>query len=266
MKPLAVLALLAFPGLVHAHPMGNFSVNHYARLEPGTKGLIVTYVLDMAELPTVELIQQWGVDRDSPRPVMEAQAGAQARQWAANLRVTENGKPLLGILQSNQLAVENGAGNLPLYRISTQIRYLAKGGKIEFEDGNYSTRAGWREIVVRAGDGAELQGASVGSQERSEALTLYPKDQEKAPPQDSKAWLEWKATAAPAPAPVLSRALPKVESAAPAAPATPVTPQPAAASPLEPEHEYRNGVLLALLIAALFLARRATRPPRSPVA
>src|SRR5947209_4861745 len=75
--------LLVFSSLAMAHPMGNFSVNHYARLEPGAKGLIVTYVLDLAELPTTELIQSWGVERDAPRAVMEAQAAAQARQWAA---------------------------------------------------------------------------------------------------------------------------------------------------------------------------------------
>ena len=269
---LMAFTLLAGAGLATAHPMGNFSVNHYARLEPGAKGLIITYVLDLAELPTVELIQSWGVERTSPQAVMEAQAAAQARQWAASLKVTENGKPLLGILQSTLLAVETGAGGIPLYRISTQIRYLAHGGKIEFEDNNYATRAGWREIVVRPAVGGELLSASVGSEDRSEALTLYPKDQEKAPPQDSKAWLEWNPVAAP----VITSTLPKsaaavavVESAAPA-PLAPSIRQSAADSsplpPVEPGHEYRNALLLALLIAALFVARKAIRSTRYPVA
>src|SRR5882724_6574608 len=135
------LTVLAFAGVLTqtavAHPMGNFSVNHYAHLAPGTKGLIVTYVLDLAELPTTELIQSWGVERDAPRAVMEAQASAQARQWAANLKVTENGRPILGIVESSQLAVENGAASLPIFRIKARIRLLAKGGRIEFDDGNY---------------------------------------------------------------------------------------------------------------------------------
>ena len=41
------------------HPMGNLSVNHYARLEPYAKGVIVTWVLDLAEIPTFELMQTW---------------------------------------------------------------------------------------------------------------------------------------------------------------------------------------------------------------
>ena len=272
MKALLVLTALAGAGLATAHPMGNFSVNHYARLEPGAKGLIITYVLDLAELPTVELIQSWGVERTSPLAVMEAQAGAQARQWAANLKVTENGKRLLGILQSTQLAVEAGAGGIPLYRISTQIRYLAHGGKIEFEDDNYPTRAGWREIVVRPSAGGHLVGASVGSEDRSEALTLYPKDQEKAPPQDSKASLEWNPVAAPVIISTLPKsgdAVPIVESAASAQPVPAARQSVADSSPLpavEPGHEYRNAVLLLLLIAALFIARKALRSTRYPVA
>ena len=34
-----------------AHPMGNFSVNHYARLQFGAPGVQLTYVLDLAEIP-----------------------------------------------------------------------------------------------------------------------------------------------------------------------------------------------------------------------
>lgn len=252
--------------------MGNFSVNHYARLEPGSKGLTVTYVLDLAELPTTELIQSWGVDRNSPRPVMEAQAAIEARRWAANLNVTENGKRMLGIMESSQLAVEDGAANLPLYRITARVRFLAKGGRIEYEDGNYATRAGWREIVVRAGEGAALTSASNGSEERSLALTSYPKDQEKSPPQDSKAWLEWRMTAPPTDArPVMPSVTPSVTtSVAPVvaqrqaeAPAPQPAPQPQ--QDADPEHAGRTVGIVIGLIAVLFLARWLTRA-RRPVA
>ena len=89
MKPRTWPLLFAIAAALHAHPMGNFSVNHYARLEPGANGLTITYVLDLAELPTTELIQSWGVERDAPRAVLEAQASAQARQWAASSRRAE---------------------------------------------------------------------------------------------------------------------------------------------------------------------------------
>jgi len=267
------LAILAVAGLAMAHPMGNFSVNHYARLEPGASGLTLTYVLDLAELPTTELIQSWGVERDATRSVLEAQTSAQARQWAANLKVTENGKPILGIVESTQLAVEAGAANLPIYRISERVRFLAKGGRIEYEDGNYATRAGWREIVVRTGDGAELRSASNGPDERSQALTSYPKDQEKSPPQDAKAWLEWSPVVPVAALVALSAAQPL-----PVVPDSPAStrqmkaaePQPPPQSPPQPAAEREQGratrtvgIILGLIVV-LSLARYATRS-RYPV-
>ena len=73
-RPLRLLLLLLAAGLAFAHPMGNLSVNHYASLEPGAKGIDVTYVLDLAEIPTFELTQSWNVPRDSPKEVLEAKA------------------------------------------------------------------------------------------------------------------------------------------------------------------------------------------------
>src|SRR3954466_4050665 len=36
-----------------AHPLGNFTVNQYSRIEIGTTEARLIYVLDLAELPTV---------------------------------------------------------------------------------------------------------------------------------------------------------------------------------------------------------------------
>ena len=43
--------------------MGNFSVNHYAKLQPSASGVELQYVLDLAELPTFELLRDWNIDR-----------------------------------------------------------------------------------------------------------------------------------------------------------------------------------------------------------
>ena len=48
--------------------MGNFSVNHYARLTPVEGGLRIRYVLDLAEIPTFELMQDWGAGTDPNTP------------------------------------------------------------------------------------------------------------------------------------------------------------------------------------------------------
>ena len=70
------LILLAFlcAGLAAAHPMGNFSVNHYARLEPDAHGVAIRYVMDLAEIPTFEMFQQWGSGADPQREGVRAGA------------------------------------------------------------------------------------------------------------------------------------------------------------------------------------------------
>lgn len=183
------------PGRALAHPMGNLSVNHYARLEPGAKGIAVTYVLDLAEIPTFELLQTWNLAKDAPKDVLEAKAAEQARSWVSALKFTEGGKVLRAVVQSTELAVTDGAGNLPVFRITTHLSVEASGGRFEYEDGNYPTRAGWREVVVRPGAGSDVSKASHGDVDLSLGLTSYPQDPTKAPPQATKAWFEWKPVA-----------------------------------------------------------------------
>jgi len=184
-------------GIAFAHPMGNLSVNHYVRLEPGAKGLQVTYVLDLAELPTFELTQNWNVARDAGKDVLEAKARDQAREWVRQLSFTEDGKVLTPKIEATDLAIVDGAGNLPVFRITTKLHVSAAGGRVEYADHNYATRAGWREVVIKTGDGAEVSRASNGDTDMSMGLTSYPQDPTKAPPQNTTAWLEWKPVAGP---------------------------------------------------------------------
>ena len=158
-------------GIAGAHPMGNLSINHYARLEPGADGVDVTYVLDLAELPTFELMQTWGASAGTAKDILDQKAAAQAREWIANLTFLEDGKRLTPRSESTDLAIIDGAANLPVFRIATKLHVPAAGGRLEYEDHNYTTRAGWREIVVRAGSGAEIRQASNDGQDLSQALT-----------------------------------------------------------------------------------------------
>src|SRR5580658_4092984 len=116
-------ALLLFAGLAVGHPMGNLSINHYARIEPGAKRVNVTYVLDLAEIPTFELTQNWNTPAGTRKDVLDRKA----------------------------------AGKLPVFRITSKLHIAGTAGRLEYEDRNFATRAGWREVVVRAGDGAEIR-------------------------------------------------------------------------------------------------------------
>jgi nickel/cobalt transporter (NicO) family protein len=186
--PLLFGAALAFP-----HPMGNFSVSHYARLEPTGQGVDLTYALDLAEIPTFDLLRTWQLERTSPRDRLEVKAREQAKVWLNGLQIKLDGRPERARFLSSELVIADGAGNLPILRITTRAHLNAAGGVLEYEDSNFPERAGWKEIVIVAGKGATLRQASHTDKDISKGLTQYPPDPTLAPPQDLRAELTWQA-------------------------------------------------------------------------
>ena len=84
MKRLALAALaltaasLVAPALASAHPLGNFTINRFSRVEVSGPRLYVRYVLDLAEIPTYQ------AGRIDER--------AYARRIAANTRLAIEGR------------------------------------------------------------------------------------------------------------------------------------------------------------------------------
>ena len=54
---LSCLAFAVFASLIpreaQAHPLGNFTINHYSSLQFAEETARITYVLDFAEIPTL---------------------------------------------------------------------------------------------------------------------------------------------------------------------------------------------------------------------
>jgi nickel/cobalt exporter len=224
---LSCLSLSLICGIaLSAHPMGNFSVNHYTRIAVGPRGADLLYVLDLAEIPTFEILQQWKLERSSPRAELERKAAALAREWARHLKVTVNGRDVAPQFQSAELTFADGAGGLPVTRIASRLRLPVAAGKLEFEDANYPDRAGWKEIVITAEKGASIEQATQGDRDRSQVLTAYPQGPTIAPPQDLRAAVEWSAEVVaiakpPLIAPIPQPAAPVPQSPAPTAPTPP---------------------------------------------
>jgi nickel/cobalt transporter (NicO) family protein len=181
-----------------AHPMGNFSVSHYTKIVVGPLGADLLYVLDLAEIPTLEILRQWKLERSSPPADLERKAAEQGREWTRHLKIPANGRMVAPQFQGAELKIADGAGGLPISRIVTRLRLPVSAGKLEFEDKNYPDRAGWKEIVISAEQGASIERATQGDQDRSQALTVYPQDPTVAPPQDLRASVDWSGEVAPA--------------------------------------------------------------------
>src|SRR4051812_43502314 len=70
----AALILGAFQSDTHAHPLGNFTINHFTRLEVGRASLRVHFVVDMAEISTFQELQ--AADTNGDGQTSDAELGA----------------------------------------------------------------------------------------------------------------------------------------------------------------------------------------------
>ena len=65
---LVSLLLSATPSV--AHPMGNFSINHYAKITVDATSVQVLYLLDFAEIPTYQDVREYGFVPKSDDPTL----------------------------------------------------------------------------------------------------------------------------------------------------------------------------------------------------
>jgi len=182
MRKLAVLLVLAAavvaPAAAQAHPLGNFTINRFARVEVAGHQLYVRYVLDMAEIPTFQARQE-GV---SP--------GTYARRLAHGLHVTVDGRAALLRPVEHALAFPKGVGGLQTMRLEAIFRGPVIDGSapVTVHDTNYADRIGWKEIVV---------GATTRS--LSNELRAYPKSLLESPLDRTKATATLVPTSDPVP-------------------------------------------------------------------
>jgi nickel/cobalt transporter (NicO) family protein len=189
------LATIALSGALSAHPMGNFSVNHYSRLDFRSGGLELTYVLDLAEIPTFQLMGDWNIDWKDQAALSE-RSKRQAQDWLDNVSVMQAGRRVpLRIRSVSPTAVE-GAGGMPVLRTSITAEATLRPGTVTYQDGNFPSRAGWKEIVVDHDSSAVLRDSSQTSEDLSKALTYYPTDPSITPPQELTARVDWKPASA----------------------------------------------------------------------
>lgn len=179
---LIVWLVLLQPGSAQAHPLGNFSVNRYSRLDVYPDALQVRYVLDMAEVPTFQ--ERATIDTDGDGTISPAETTRYGRSQIAqiqrNLHLMLNGAPVALELVTHELTMVPGQGNLPTLRLAATFRApLASSApqtELHYRDANDPTRPGWQEIIAVAQPGIELRAASVPDTDLTNELRDYPDD------------------------------------------------------------------------------------------
>jgi nickel/cobalt exporter len=202
-KLLCLLTLLVAAPSCFAHPMGNFSVNHYSKISLDRDDIKVTYIIDLAEIPTYQELQQGNVTADVADPRVKRFVASRGQEFARGLTLMLDGKRLPLKLLSSQVIFPPGAGGLPTMKMGFvyQASYPPgrTSGKLNYEDDNYPGHAGWKEIVTVANPASMLMSSSAPKTDRSAELTNYPTDLLNSPPQDLSAAVRFYFPALPAP-------------------------------------------------------------------
>ncbi len=166
------------------HPLGNFTVSHYTRLEIAPERISVRYVIDMAELSTFqefELIDTNG-NRAPDQEELTAYGQRMAAQYAQGLQLTMEGARLPLRVAGQQVIWQQGEGGLPNLRLEcdllTDLPALSAGAahRLHFADTNRRDRSGWREIVVLPQPGIAIFDSTAFGDGVTNELKVFPKD------------------------------------------------------------------------------------------
>lgn len=176
----AILVVFFWMPMADAHPLGNFTINHYAGLQvtPDTVG--IDYVLDMAEIPAFQEINQLDTNHNHQAEPAETvnYPSEKCHEVNSNLELRINQQPLTVSLDSSNIEFPPGVGGLSTLRLTCTFRgamaSLSTNQLVEFEDKLYPKRLGWREITV-VGDGIPISG-NFTSSSLTNRLRDYPND------------------------------------------------------------------------------------------
>ncbi len=172
----ALVALLA--GAVaqaSAHPLGNFTVNSYLRVEASGGQLYLRQVVDMAEIPTFR--ERSAVQADGG---LAPYAAARAAERAREIALTIDGRRATVAPISQTASLRPGQGGLQVLRYAAWYRATgvraAPGSahRLSVVVSTYAGRIGWHELLVRTSSGARLTGSTVGTEDVADELRSYP--------------------------------------------------------------------------------------------
>ena len=162
-----------------AHPLGNFTVNHYAGIEAAPGELRVVVAIDVAEIPTQQLLAEQDTDGDGRvgDDELRAWAAATGAGVAAGLHITVDGSVARLRYRCGTAELRAGQAGLHVTRFEGLLTApIADRAHVEVEDTTDADRTGWREITAAGVDGAVVTRSSVPAASVSDELRRYPNE------------------------------------------------------------------------------------------
>lgn len=164
-----------------AHPVGNFTVNHYDGLSLYQDRIEVLAILDKAEVPTFQQRREVDTDGDGVNSPQESAAYAESRcaerVLATTVTVDGTPAPLRLVSAAGEFPPDDESG-LPTTRVTCELvadADLSGSSTVELANSFRADRVGWREITV-VGDGLRIAASDVPGESISDELRSYPED------------------------------------------------------------------------------------------
>ncbi|MGH2511211.1 MAG: hypothetical protein ACRDGQ_00850, partial [Candidatus Limnocylindrales bacterium] len=175
---LGLLALL--PAVALAHPLGNFTVNHYAGIRVEPDRIVLDVVIDEAEIPTFQDRLRIDTDGDGVISAAEAEVErlAACPRLVPGLALTVGGQPLALDEFGAGLSFPPGTAGLSTMRLVCEFTAGLSGPigpntRITFADTSHAGRIGWHEVVV-TGSGVTIAAGNLPTTSISNRLRAYP--------------------------------------------------------------------------------------------
>lgn len=185
-RTLAVVLTLTIclPLTALAHPMGNFTINRYTRLELHPDQVQLYYIIDHAEVPALaELVK---MDLDGNKVISEDEEhtylDGQMSTLLDSLQVTIADEPLPLRPITARMAMPPGEDEMPTLRLEFDLAVSlppetppADGWQLTYRDSNVvANKQGWQEIIAKPTNDVTLLESSVPSNDMSNELRRYP--------------------------------------------------------------------------------------------
>jgi hypothetical protein len=153
--------------------MGNFSISHHSRIHVYSRSISITTIFDFAEIATFQTFPD-------PRKAAE-----HAAEWVSHLHLQMDGRLLPLQLQRVHSEIVPVSSGLPTLRVQLETSAQWSGGNValSFRDENYSSRIGWKEIVVETDPSVGIPNGNLYTLDRTHGLTVYPEDLLSFPPE-----------------------------------------------------------------------------------
>jgi nickel/cobalt transporter (NicO) family protein len=179
----AVMLIVGLQSLAMGHPLGNFTISHFTRLEIAPEQIHIRYI-EMAEISTFQEfeISETNHNRTPDKEELEAYGQRMSQQYAQGLELMIDGKQLPVTVERQQTLWQSGAEGLPNLRVECELTSNLTFAQTEaihrlrFEDKNRRERSGWSEIVVIPKSGISVFDSSAFGNGISNELKTFPPD------------------------------------------------------------------------------------------